>query len=572
MKDLVRRILREELTPSVKRRIDFSKIDSLLKKHRIGAFQKEEPTELGMAVARTIHKAMYDIMPREFEEYEDDYHKAWDEIKQYLNDNYGEELRQYFEKRRRNVDEDKNPLGIKYIFVKHDKPYYNSGWRGFADGFDSFDEMLTKYGDYVDVDWDEIKNKLDKINDYPEPTFANTMNSRPLRISSIGDDGNTWGYNFSIIKQIPKDNVDKVKDIQTEETHDELDEYSRTLKNARKQGSGLRFPKSAIKSNPLRFRPYNREMVDENDPKVGTGKKPEGSDRRLYTDENPSDTVSVKFRTKQDIVDTLNKESFKSKSHARQSQIINLIHQRLRVSLERAKDPEVKKRLKTAFEYIESKKEQSKKKTQEMKEGVYTKQAEPILNDSGEMYYIDWDENYGKSFKIVHTPEGAQNGVKWDPNMVSVITPENGEAWDVWIELSPKKLLKWKDSWNDIQKSLGVYKYNQIVRNMSNNLQENIHRIKEVMGVINESKFFRRRVDLDKVKKLLITNSQEVFYDTKSYEQFKYELTLRAVEYVMWDEHELGYENLPEQEEIEFVNEVSDIFDHIIKNLYKSHS
>ena len=112
-----------------------------------------------------------------------------------------------------------------------------------------------------------------------------------------------------------------------------------------------------------------KRVISESDPKVGTGKKPEGSDRRLYTDENPSDTVSVKFRTKQDIVDTLNKESFKSKSHARQSQIINLIHQRLRVALERAKDPEVKKRLRTAFEYIETKKEQSKNKTQEMKEG-----------------------------------------------------------------------------------------------------------------------------------------------------------------------------------------------------------
>jgi hypothetical protein len=118
-----------------------------------------------------------------------------------------------------------------------------------------------------------------------------------------------------------------------------------------------------------------REYLIESDPKVGTGKKPKGSDRRLYTDENPKDTVSVKFRTKQDIVDTLNKESFKSKSHARQSQIINLIHQRLRVALERAKDPEVKKRLKTAFEYIETKKEQSKKKTQEMKEGELTEKC-----------------------------------------------------------------------------------------------------------------------------------------------------------------------------------------------------
>jgi hypothetical protein len=118
-----------------------------------------------------------------------------------------------------------------------------------------------------------------------------------------------------------------------------------------------------------------KKVINESDPKVGTGKKPKGSDRRLYTDENPSDTVSVKFRTKQDIVDTLNKESFKSKSHARQSQIINLIHQRLRVALERAKDPEVKKRLRVAFEYIEQRKEQSKRKTEEMKEGELTEKC-----------------------------------------------------------------------------------------------------------------------------------------------------------------------------------------------------
>jgi hypothetical protein len=118
-----------------------------------------------------------------------------------------------------------------------------------------------------------------------------------------------------------------------------------------------------------------KRVINESDPKVGTGKKPKGSDRRLYTDENPNDTVSVKFKTKQDVIDTLNKESFKSKSHARQSQIINLIHQRLRVALERAKDPEVKKRLSTAFEYIKSKKEESKRKTQEMKEGELTEKC-----------------------------------------------------------------------------------------------------------------------------------------------------------------------------------------------------
>ena len=93
-------------------------------------------------------------------------------------------------------------------------------------------------------------------------------------------------------------------------------------------------------------------------------------------------------------------------------------------------------------------------------------------NDSIERIYIDWDENYGKSFKIVHTPEGAQSGMEWNPDLVSVVTPENTSAWYEWEELSPKKLLKWKDRWDEVQKTLGDYKYNQIIRSMSNNQEE----------------------------------------------------------------------------------------------------
>ena len=43
------------------------------------------------------------------------------------------------------------------------------------------------------------------------------------------------------------------------------------------------------------------------DPKVGTGKKPKGSGRRLYTDENPRDTVSIKFATPSDARATVAK-------------------------------------------------------------------------------------------------------------------------------------------------------------------------------------------------------------------------------------------------------------------------
>ena len=117
------------------------------------------------------------------------------------------------------------------------------------------------------------------------------------------------------------------------------------------------------------------DIINESDPKVGTGKKPKGSGRRLYTDENPKDTVSIKFKTAQDIKDTLSKELFKSKKHARQSQIINLIHQRVRAAYGKAKDSEVKVRLKRALDYIEQRKEASKNKTQQLQKETSNPQS-----------------------------------------------------------------------------------------------------------------------------------------------------------------------------------------------------
>ena len=90
-----------------------------------------------------------------------------------------------------------------------------------------------------------------------------------------------------------------------------------------------------------------------------------------------------------------------------------------------------------------------------------------------------------------------------------------------------------------------------------------------VKQVVNESTFFRRRVDIDRVKNLLATNGQEVYHDTDDYEQFKYELTLRAVEAVMYNKHGLGWEDLPEQEEIEFVTELSNVLEELIIKIYK---
>ena len=67
------------------------------------------------------------------------------------------------------------------------------------------------------------------------------------------------------------------------------------------------------------------------DPKVGTGKKPKGSGRRLYTDENPKDTVSIKFKTMADATATVNKVKRIKKPFARKIQILTVGEQRAKV-------------------------------------------------------------------------------------------------------------------------------------------------------------------------------------------------------------------------------------------------
>ena len=67
------------------------------------------------------------------------------------------------------------------------------------------------------------------------------------------------------------------------------------------------------------------------DPKVGTGKKPKGSDRRLYTDENPKDTVSIKFATPTDARATVAKVKKINKPYARKIQILTVGEQRAKV-------------------------------------------------------------------------------------------------------------------------------------------------------------------------------------------------------------------------------------------------
>ena len=101
------------------------------------------------------------------------------------------------------------------------------------------------------------------------------------------------------------------------------------------------------------------------DPKKGTGKKP----KDLVADYTQMKTHPILYLLSSaplQILEILFKVKLKSKSHKRQSQIINLIHQRVRAAYNNAKDPKVKSRLKKAYDYAKTRKEASKRKTQRM--------------------------------------------------------------------------------------------------------------------------------------------------------------------------------------------------------------
>ena len=96
------------------------------------------------------------------------------------------------------------------------------------------------------------------------------------------------------------------------------------------------------------------------DQKKGTGKKPKGSGRRLYTDENPKDTVSIKFATVQDARDTARKVKNIKKPYARKIQILTVMEQRAKVA-GKSKQAEIAKKAKESIRRKRGTEKKSKK-------------------------------------------------------------------------------------------------------------------------------------------------------------------------------------------------------------------
>ena len=202
MKELIRKILKEEsLLIKLRRRADLNNLDKLINRFKLISFNKDGT--VGSSVTRTINRVADHLIPEnEPEDDEQEYIQIFRDFTRYLRNTYGVELTDYFEKRKEEFVNRKES-DVRYIFAKHSEGYYDI-YSGFKQGFKYFYDLVSEYGNWIDVDWDKIKYELDKINYYPEDKLNGWVESRPLRISSKGDKGNDWEYNFSIVKSIKK--------------------------------------------------------------------------------------------------------------------------------------------------------------------------------------------------------------------------------------------------------------------------------------------------------------------------------------------------------------------------------
>jgi len=134
-------------------------------------------------------------------------------------------------------------------------------------------EKLLKWGKLSDKQIEVAMSKIQKtspdVNQTPKKTYVELVKQIQNKFveilrryveqgEEVGELGEGWSekYKRSIDCNNPKGFSQKAH-CQGRKKRD-LDEYARTLKMARRQGAGVRFPKSAVDNSPNRFRSYNR--------------------------------------------------------------------------------------------------------------------------------------------------------------------------------------------------------------------------------------------------------------------------------------------------------------------------
>lgn len=183
----IRRILREEtqIPISVMRRLKLNRMPDMMKSYSLREF-KGMTKELIIQTAAL--RSAKELLPWHDErgiDYDDDEYQRWvNLLTEYFIETYGNETLKYFEKVLPSGSFDYD--GNRYTFIKHSEYI---GGNGFSESYFTWADLMEKRGWWFPIDWWDVKDKLDKIDD-GRVTFL-----RP------GEPHNTMGYYFSIYKK-----------------------------------------------------------------------------------------------------------------------------------------------------------------------------------------------------------------------------------------------------------------------------------------------------------------------------------------------------------------------------------
>lgn len=204
IKETIKRILREQtddfnsainkldknVKNSILRRLELSTMADALKKNSLRMFKKGGSIDSGVVNgAYFTAKNQIPFHDDEGRDFDDDvYDYLIETFKNYLLNNYGEQGKEYLEK----VLSDNIFVndGNRYVFIKHSEL---GGGNGFSEGFDSWGDLVLRFGWLFPLDWWKIKAELDKKEK------ADILILRP------GEKHNNYQYYFSI-KKIPEKN------------------------------------------------------------------------------------------------------------------------------------------------------------------------------------------------------------------------------------------------------------------------------------------------------------------------------------------------------------------------------
>lgn len=150
---------------------------------------------------------------------DDDYQKWVNVLTEYLVKTYGKEVQEYFDKvfSTKEGGGSFNNDGNKYVFLKHSE---RSGGSGFSEGYDTWGDLISKRGWWFPINWWEVKEKLDKIS------------NGQITFMKPGDEHNTMGYYFSIIKKSNiQESIKKILREETKSSEEKFDKKAKWVKN-----------------------------------------------------------------------------------------------------------------------------------------------------------------------------------------------------------------------------------------------------------------------------------------------------------------------------------------------------